>query len=241
MPETWTEPPVRDEDRLPWLETADQDYRGGPSLIRTLLLVILGLAVVAAVIYGVHLYKTRRGVDGNGALITAPEGEYKVKPDNPGGMNVTGEGDSAIATSDGAGAGNAAIDLKAVPESPVTGTKAAPAALPNGTNKAVAPVPATGGKLAAKAATPNVAMNGNSGSSLVQLGSFPDEAEANVAWTKASKRFSYLAPLGKSVQKAEVNGRTVYRLRVNAGSAGSANELCGKLKVAGEACFIPQD
>ena len=62
-----------------------------------------------------------------------------------------------------------------------------------------------------------------------------------MAWGQASKRFTYLAPLGKSVQKAEVNGRTVYRLRVNAGSAGAATELCGKLKVAGEACFVAND
>jgi hypothetical protein len=72
----------------------------------------------------------------------------------------------------------------------------------------------------------------------VQLGSFPSEAEANAAWAKASKRFTYLAPMGKSVQQAEVNGRTVFRLRVNAGSANQATELCGKLKVAGEGCFV---
>jgi hypothetical protein len=73
----------------------------------------------------------------------------------------------------------------------------------------------------------------------VQLGSFPSAAEANAVWTKQSKRFSYLAALGKSVEPATVNGKTYYRLRVNAGSASAAAELCGKLKVAGEDCFIP--
>jgi cell division protein FtsN len=77
--------------------------------------------------------------------------------------------------------------------------------------------------------------------SLVQIGSFPNEASANAAWARAAARFLYLAPLGKSVQKAEVNGNTVYRLRVNAGSANQASELCGKLKVAGEACFVAGD
>ncbi|CAN5718467.1 hypothetical protein BH11PSE6_BH11PSE6_23330 [soil metagenome] len=38
-----------------------------------------------------------------------------------------------------------------------------------------------------------------------------------------------------------MNGNTVYRLRVNAGSANQASELCGKLKVAGEACFVAGD
>ena len=60
----------------------------------------------------------------------------------------------------------------------------------------------------------------------------------NTAWNQLSRRFAYLAPLGKSVQTAEVKGKTVYRLRVNAGSANQASDLCGKLKLAGENCFI---
>ena len=102
-------------------------------------------------------------------------------------------------------------------------------------------VPPSGGRLTAN--KPNVtsvqASGPGSGGALVQLGSFPTEAAANAEWAAKSRRFAYLAPLGKSVEKAEVNGRTMYRLRVNAGSAGAASTLCGKLKVAGEACFIP--
>jgi len=73
---------------------------------------------------------------------------------------------------------------------------------------------------------------------LVQLGAFPSEAASMTYWPRESKRFNYIANLGKSVEKAEVNGRTFYRLKVNAGSAGAAQELCGKLKVAGEACIV---
>ena len=53
-----------------------------------------------------------------------------------------------------------------------------------------------------------------------------------------AKRFAYIATLGKSVQTAEVGGRKVYRLRVNAGSANAAADVCGRLKVAGETCFV---
>jgi hypothetical protein len=231
---------VHDEDRLPWLETADEDYREGPSLARVILLVVLGLAIIAAAIFGFYWYKKHGGVDGNGALINAQEGDYKVKPDDPGGMNVTGEGDTAIATSDGAGSGNASINMKAVPEAPVTAAKTASATPAAGANKTVAAVPASGGKLGATPAAPAPAPAA-SGGALVQLGSFPSQAEANAAWAKSSKRFSYLAPLGKSVQKADVGGRTVYRLRVNAGSAGSASDLCHKLAGAGEACFVAKN
>ena len=33
-------------------------------------------------------------------------------------------------------------------------------------------------------------------------------------------------------------GRTLYRLRVNAGSANQAADICGRLRVAGESCFV---
>jgi hypothetical protein len=74
--------------------------------------------------------------------------------------------------------------------------------------------------------------------SLVQLGAYPSEAAANAAWSGFSKRFSYLAPLGQSVQSVATGGRTLYRLRVNAGSANQAADICGRLRVAGESCFV---
>ncbi|PTS75920.1 SPOR domain-containing protein [Sphingomonas sp. HMWF008] len=217
---------TRDEDRLPWLETVEEDYDDGPSIVRIVLLVLLALAIVAAAIFGYQYFKKHQGVDGNGALITAQDGDYKVKPDDPGGMKVEGEGDTAIATSDGAGMGNAAIDLKAGPEAPIAGKKVAPAKVDGGASKVVAAIPS------ASAAA--------SGGALVQLGSFSSESEANATWATISKKYAYLAPMGKSVQAAQVNGQTVYRLRVNAGGAGAATSLCAKLAAAGQACFVPR-
>jgi hypothetical protein len=230
-----------DDDRLPWLETAEDDYHEGPSALHIALVVAALLAVIAAAILGYQLIRNARDAGGNGALIAAQEGDYKVKPDEPGGLKVEGEGDSAIATSNGAGSGNGAINVKAVPEAPIIGKKAAPAVKEGaGVSKSVTSLPPSHGKLAAKTTTPPVA-HGTSGGALVQLGAFPSEAAANAAWSKLSARITYLAPLGKSVQVADVNGHTTYRLRVNAGSASQASEVCGKLKVAGEACFVAKD
>lgn len=231
---------VRDQDRLPWLETVDDEYDGGTSIVRIAVFVLLGLAVIAALIFATYSMKQRVSPGGNGALIAAQEGDYKVKPDNPGGMKVEGEGDTAFATSEGKTSGNASIDLKAVLEAPINGQPAKPKAVANGAGA----VPPSAGRLAAPApvARPGAGVAAAaSGGALVQLGSFPDEASANLAWARASKRFGYLAPLGKSVQSASVGGKTVYRLRVNAGSASQASELCSKLKIAGEACFIPRN
>ncbi len=233
---------IHDEDRLPWLETVEPDEPVRRPWGRIVGGVLLALAALAAAIFGVTRYQQQQA-GGNGELIAAQEGDYKVKPNDPGGLKVEGEGDSAIATSAGKNAGSGAIDLKAVPEAPVTGQHPHPAAARTtaaGRN-AVVQVPASGGKLVVaaplKAARP-AATAGGSGGSLVQLGAFPSEAVANTAWTGFTKRFAYLAPLGKSVQPVAIGGRTLYRLRVNAGSANQAADICGRLKVAGEGCFI---
>lgn len=265
---------IRDENRLPWLETVDEDYREDGSILRTAIIALIGLAVIGGIIALLFLMNRPAAPSaGTGRLIAAPEGDYKVKPDTPGGMKVEGEGDTAFATSEGKATGNASIDLQATPEVPIgfeadktsrnalaqrqiaerlaaqqkadrtspeqVAAKTAPApAQPMATAK----VPPSAGKLTAPAPVqmPAIAKSpAGTGGALVQLGSFPTEAAANTAWARASKRFAYLAPLGKSVQVATVNGATVYRLRVNAGSAGQASELCSKLKVAGEACFVP--
>ena len=234
---------LRDEDRLPWLETVEPDEPEPSNTGRTIALVVLGLGVLAAVVFGIFTMLHRGPTGGDGTLIAAQEGDYKVRPNDPGGLKVNGEGDAAVATSAGAGAGNGNVDLKAVPEAPVSRDRvAAPAAQagPGGRNS-VSQVPVSGGRLvatppmgAARSAVPGA----NAGGALIQLGAYPSEAVANASWGNFSKRFGYLSALGKSVEPVERNGKTLYRLRVNAGSAGQAADLCGRLRVAGESCFV---
>jgi hypothetical protein len=230
------------DDRLPWLETVDEDYDERRSSGRIFLYVFLGLLLIAATVLGYHFLRQYQMQTGNGELIKAPAGDYKVKPDEPGGMKVEGEGDTVFATSQGA-ASNAGINVGALPEAPVEG-KAAPKAPAGGTTPgtrtAKLEMPAIASKAEAKAPAPAPAapaLGGGSGS-LVQLGAFPNEAGANLAWARLSKRFGYLAPLGKSVMRVEKDGKPIFRLRVNTGSNGQAREICGKLKVAGENCYV---
>jgi hypothetical protein len=235
---------LRDEDRLPWLETVEPDEPPRSNTGRTIALVLLGVGLLLAILIGLTRWQQSRNAGGDGTLIAAQDGDYKVRPDEPGGLKVEGEGDAAIATSAGAGAGNGAVDLKAVPEAPIAGSpETRPTAVPTPAagKSAVAQVPASGGRLVA--AAPMGPSRGNvpgavGGGALVQLGAFPSEGAANGAWGNFAKRFGYLAALGKSVEAADVNGRTVYRLRVNAGSANQAADICGRLRVAGESCFV---
>lgn len=228
-----------DDDRLPWLETVEEDYREGVSLGRMLLLALLLLAVIGAGAFGYYWYQKQKSLVGNGELIAAPEGDYKVKPDEPGGMKVDGEGDTVFATSQG-NSGNSSIDVSALPEAPVDGKKVADKAptLAGERNAKVAIPSSVTAPDAQPKRVPVIAPQATGSGALIQLGAFPDEGGANAAWARLSKRFSYLAPLGKSVERGEKDGKAVFRLRVNTGSNGQAKELCGKLKVAGESCYV---
>jgi hypothetical protein len=217
---------MRDSDRLPWLETVEQERDGAAPVIRIVMMVVGLLALVAIAILGYRYWDTHRGINGNGALIAAPAGDYKIRPTEPGGMVVQGEGDTAIATSNGESMGNSSIDMAAAPEVPVEGKKVVLQRIDSGASKAVSAIPAADGAA--------------SGGASIQLGSFDTEADANDIGKRIAKRYSYLAPLGRSVQMAQVNGRTVYRLRVNTGSLGEAKSLCAKLAAAGQACFVPR-
>ncbi|GAM02196.1 SPOR domain-containing protein [Sphingomonas parapaucimobilis] len=229
-------------DRLPWLETVEADEPEGVGIGKVIALVILGLAILAAIGFGFYKWQAHRAAaDGDGAVIAAPEGDYKVRPADPGGLKIKGEGNTAIATSAGKPGGTGAIDLRAVPEAPMNGTRVVPKpAEPNGGRNAVAQVPESGGKLVAPApvAAARAPVAAPTGGAMVQLGAYPSESSANAAWDRFSKRFSYVAALGKVVQPVASNGKTLYRLRVNAGSANQAADICGRLRVAGESCFV---
>lgn len=252
-------PGYGDDDRLPWLETVEDDYREGPSAWRVIVLVLLLLGVIAAASFGYYWYQQQRNFTGTGELIEAQEGDYKVKVDNSSSGLAGGEGYSVYPTSEGATT-NATIDTSRTPEEPIEGKTAPvkPTPVPSGSASVVAAVPAAGAKLPAPvvkpsptpvvkptpvakpmiAPTPKPTVAPSGGGAVLQLGSFPSEASANASWTRMSKRFSYLAPLGHMVQRAEVNEKTVFRLRVTAGTEDLARELCGRLKVAGESCFV---
>ena len=124
MSETENEMTLKDEDRLPWLEAVenddDDDSVSHGKLIGFLL---VGLAALGLIVGGVWWLRSQSpGAEGDGTLIAAQQGDYKVKPDAPGGMKVEGQGDSTFAASEGAEA-NGKVDVTAQPEAPVAKQK----------------------------------------------------------------------------------------------------------------------
>jgi cell division septation protein DedD len=242
-----------EEDRLPWLEPVeDETAEEGVSAGRLIAGLIAALAILGCVVGGVYWLKQRvsgpvQTADGGPPTIAAQPGPYKTKPAEEGGMQVKGQGDSAYAASEGADP-NAKIDLSKVPEAPIAkGTPApqpaAPAPAPTKpveTAKTIpAPVkaaPAPAPKPAAPTPAPAKVAEAPVAGGTIQLGALPSEAAANAAWKSLSGRYGYLGALQHSVVKADVNGKTYYRLRAAAG--GEASSVCSKLKVAGEACTV---
>lgn len=228
---------LSDEDRLPWLEPVDEvgAEEGGPP--GRWLAPIAGLLLVAALVIGGVWWWQNREVTptGSGELIAAPEGPYKVKPAEEGGMKIEGQGEVAFQTSEG-GAPQGSLDVTAVPEAPVERTAPAPAPALSPKAGASASI-VEGGQVVAKAPPAPAAPEGPAGST-IQLGAFPTQDAAKKTWEQMSKRFAYLGERTQSIVKAEVNGRTYYRLRVGTGSAADAKDVCARLRVAGENCLV---
>jgi len=212
------DPDLSDEDRLPWLEAVEEEEdREGPSAAKLAAAIIIGLVAIGIIVGGLFWLGNRGGEGGNGELIAAGEGDYKVKPADPGGMEVADQAGTAQSAAQGAEP-RGRLDTGAVPEAPVT--RPPPAAQPQ-----PQPQPKAPPRPAAPAAA----------GPTIQLGAFSSQARATQAWNALAARFRYLAPLGHSVVPVEAGGRTLYRLRATGPDAAS---VCGRLRVAGEDCSV---
>jgi hypothetical protein len=205
-----------DPDRLPWLETADgYEYEESSSPLKVAGLVLAGLALLAAIVGGIYWLQRNQsgGASGNGELIAAQEGDYKVAPTDREGKTFEGEGDSAFAASEGKKVEVSIDPAKAKAAAQVS--QQAPGAVPAKTG----PAPA--------------------GSGFVQLGAFSDSAKADQAWAAMGKRFGFLSGLNRRIAEgAAEGGRKVYRLQAVAANPAAAQQLCAKLKAAGENCMV---
>jgi hypothetical protein len=94
-------------------------------------------------------------------------------------------------------------------------------------------------KPVAKAAAPAPAAKA-SGVAAVQIGAFSSQALADKGWSDAAGISpGAAAGKGKSVEKVEVNGKTLFRTQVTGfASRDAAKAFCDKLKAAGKACFV---
>lgn len=212
------------DEQLPWLQAVDDEDEPRGFSARRMLAALLVVLLAAGIVAATFFWLGRRDAAPSGApeLIQAPATPYKVKPADPGGLDVAGESETAFETSAGQDR-DSRLNLGALPETAVKAPPPAATAAP-GEPKPVAAEPA-----------PKTAPTGASGS-VVQLGAFQNQAQAERAWAALSARFPSVAAMTKLV----VPFSGGIRLRGAAASPADAKAVCQALKTAGENCFVAQ-
>jgi len=215
------------DEQLPWLQPVeDEDEPRGISA-RKMLAALAVVLLAALIVAGTFFWLGRRDAAGNGPpeLIHALPGPYKVRPPNPGGLDISSESETAFETSAGEDR-DSQLDRSKLPQ----GTPAPPPKEEPKTTKS--PTPTT---TAVPEATPEPKATGGTGS-VIQLGAFANRTQAERAWTALSARFPSIAAMTKMV----VPFPRGIRLRAAAASAADAKQACETLKAVGENCFVAE-
>jgi hypothetical protein len=217
-----------DDQALPWLEAVDdEDGPRGVSARKMFVALILVLAA-GAVVAGTMFWLGRRDPAVNGApeLIRAEPEPYKIKPEDPGGLDVAGDSETAYSTSAGEDP-DAALDVRKLPEEMKP--------LPEPAETATPPkkIPPNETKVPANDEPAPAAPSGPT----IQLGAYASTVKADTAWNLLSGRFPEVAALRKTVVTATVKGKPFYRLRA-VGSSEQTKAACVALRAAGESCLV---
>lgn len=236
---------------------ARQPVRGSRPAPLTLIVsaVVLVLLVIAIVLF--YRSGTRQAGDAP-AVVGAPVAEMKALPpaeaqpeDPAAGLQIyQSEDQGAIPTApnftpppEAPAARPAPMPTAPITQVPLPPPAAAPApkaaTLPAApaakTPAAPAPAPAP---VAKAPATP--APKAAAGAAAVQIGAFSNQAQADKGWDDAARISpGLIAGKGKSVERIERNGSTLFRTSVTGfGSRGDAQAFCDALKAAGKNCFV---
>lgn len=209
---------LADEDEsLPWLESDEYEEEGSFDW-RLVSYAVIGLLVVGSLLSAIWWFtRDRAAIDvvPDGSTIAAPEGSYKQRPDDPGGMEVAGTGDQAFEVAEG------------------KDTEGRIASNDGGGSDARPSIDRSQGE-----------DSGNSGNAetvnavYVQIGAYGSRADAQTAWSSESTRYSVLSGMRHRIIEGDVSGSTVYRLQVIAGDRASADATCRAIRNAGGACYI---
>lgn len=201
---------LADEERLPWLESADDEDEdaGGFDTARLARFAAFGLALLALVLGGLWLAGRRSDapVVAEGGVIKAPAEPYKAVPSDQGGKTFAGTGDVAPGVSEG---------------------KATVARLGDGVAPPPPPAPAASG-------SPAPDMSGVG----VQVGAYTSHAAAEAGWTRLSGGSEVLKGVKHRIVEGSADIGTVYRLQAVAGDLAAANALCASLKAGGIPCQV---
>jgi hypothetical protein len=217
-----------EEERLPWLESADDIEPEGRQSghHRLIAFAVVALIVLALLVDGIYWVTHRAGPakPADGSLIEASKDPYKVAPSDPGGKKFAGTGDESFKVSQGQHP-----DASLAGSAGTTPPPAAPAP------SASASAPAV---VASPAPVPPPPAHPAGGEVAVQVGAYSSNALAQAAWAKLSGAHDLLKGLGHRVVEGKADIGTVYRLQALAADASAANSLCSHLQADGVKCQV---
>lgn len=203
-----------EEERLPWLESADdEEDEGGVDTGRLVRFALFGLALllgILGVLWAVKHHTSEPAAVADGSVIKAPP-PYKQAPPKPGGKTYAGTGDSAYVVSEG---------------------KTAQAHL--GDEKPAVPVASASVTASSGGTTPAPDMSGVG----VQVGAYTSQATAEAGWTRLSSGHEVLKSVKHRIVEGSADIGTVYRLQAVTADVSAANALCSQLKAAGVPCQV---
>ena len=180
-------------------------------------------------------------------VIEADSRPVRVKPDNPGGLQVAGADEQVTggrgpkvqslappAETPAAQALRAQMPPQAAVPPPAPALPALPAAPPAAVVLQPAPLPAPAPTATRQAPAPAA------GGTLVQLAAVDSEGAAQTEWQRLAKRMpGLLGDRQPVVQKAERDGRALWRLRTGGFmDIAEATAFCARVRAKGGACSI---
>lgn len=180
-------------------------------------------------------------------VIEADSRPVRVKPENPGGLQIAGADEQVMggrgskvqsmappAETPAAQALRAQVPLQAAAPPPAPPPAPALPALPAAPPAAVVLQPVVPAPAARQAPAPTAA------GALVQLAAVDSEGAAQTEWQRLAKRMpDLLGDRQPVVQKAERDGRAVWRLRTGGfADIADATAFCARVRAKGGACSI---
>jgi len=206
------------EERLPWLESDDDFEQQGVDTGRIVAFGAVGLLAVVLLLGAVWWFtrdRTDEELVADGSVIEAPDEPYRARPDDPGGQQVAGTGDTSFEVGEG----------QAV-EGQIAGSGDVPA-------------PSIDRQQGARpAATPSAAPSAVAGGVGVQVGAYSTRAQAETGWSQLTGRISALQGRNHRVVQGTADSGTIFRLQAVAGTVAEAETLCRSIKSQGGDCQV---
>lgn len=198
-------------ERLPWLESDDDFEQPGVDTGRIVAFAGAGLLAVMLAVGGLWwFFGERPGEElvADGSTIEAPDEPYKTRPEDPGGREVEGTGQTSFEVAEGEEI-EGRIASRDVPAPSIDREQ--------DDEEKIVPVASGVG---------------------VQVGAYATRAAAEAGWSTLSGRFEPLQGRNHRILEGTADSGTIYRLQALAGSAEEADALCRAVKAVGGDCQV---